>query len=393
MNIAIQFIRIILSLGYWGLACRMADGSYWYAAFAAVVIGMILLLPVLKIYLQRSRLKSVPFVWRDIDDATKFRWIRKGIVAFSGFTVVGAFQRHKYEEGIAIGIICLTFLSPLDKCFFGPPTPFPPADPVRSIRHMTIIACRNAGWLFYTGGLFIFIDHDSDTEAIIYMVTGYVLLFARPVVMLLEYYRIIPPMPILPLSESEPVATLPMPPLPNDPPVDEPLPDDQQEAVQPDLALLKADYLALLLLEAHARGYAFQRFLHQLFEAHHIITRSAFRLTGEEIDGSFDLGAQTYLLEAKWHAKPTDQSDLLVFNGKVEGKSTWARGIFISYAGFTADGLTAFRHGKRTSIIGMDGNDLLLILDGHITLDNAIRRKAMKAVENNDFFVPLISLL
>lgn len=91
--------------------------------------------------------------------------------------------------------------------------------------------------------------------------------------------------------------------------------------------------------------------------------------------------------------EPSSQSDLLIFNSKVEGKSTWARGIFISYSGFSGDALIAFRRGKRTSIIGMDGNDLMLILDGHVTLEDAIRKKSIKAVENNDFFVPLETLL
>ncbi|HUP13407.1 MAG TPA: hypothetical protein VM187_14380 [Niastella sp.] len=41
----------------------------------------------------------------------------------------------------------------------------------------------------------------------------------------------------------------------------------------------------------------------------------------------------------------------------------------------------------------MDGNDLQLILNGAISLQEAIKIKSMKAVENNDFFVPLLALL
>ena len=37
--------------------------------------------------------------------------------------------------------------------------------------------------------------------------------------------------------------------------------------------------------------------------------------------------------------------------------------------------------------------DLLLILDGAISLQDAIKIKSMKAVENNDFFVPLSALI
>jgi hypothetical protein len=160
-----------------------------------------------------------------------------------------------------------------------------------------------------------------------------------------------------------------------------------------ELETLRIMYMELLTMQPHQRGYAFQRFLNDLFATYHLSPRNAFRLTGEEIDGSFDIESQTYLLEAKWHNKPSSQSDLLVFNGKIEGKSTWARGIFISYNGFTEEGMEAFARGKRTSIIGMDGKDLLFILEGRISLVDAIKRKSRSAVETNSFFVPVQNLI
>lgn len=156
---------------------------------------------------------------------------------------------------------------------------------------------------------------------------------------------------------------------------------------------LKRDFMAISTLEPQKRGYAFQDFLNRFFDAHNFSSRTAFRTTGEEIDGSFEIESQIYLLEAKWQNKPCGQADLLVFNGKVEGKSTWARGIFISYTGFSEEGLQAFARGKRTSIIGMDGQDILHILHGEITLIHAIKRKARRAVETNDFFVPVQELI
>lgn len=125
-----------------------------------------------------------------------------------------------------------------------------------------------------------------------------------------------------------------------------------------ELKQLLEEYMALSKLEPHKRGFAFQGFLNKLFAAYDLAPKSAFRLVGEEIDGSFELDAQTYLLEAKWQAKQSAQQELLVFNGKVEGKSTWARGVFISYTGFTQEGLEAFARGKRTSCIGLNGQDI-----------------------------------
>lgn len=160
-----------------------------------------------------------------------------------------------------------------------------------------------------------------------------------------------------------------------------------------DLSKLKEEYFELSKMQPQARGYAFQIFLNKLFASYNLAPKGAFRIVGEEIDGSFELDSQTYLLEAKWQAKQSGQSELLIFNGKVEGKSTWARGIFISYIGFTKEGLEAFTRGKRTSIIGMDGQDIYFILEGKLSLIEAIRRKARRAVETNDFFVSVYELI
>ncbi len=120
--------------------------------------------------------------------------------------------------------------------------------------------------------------------------------------------------------------------------------------------------------------------------------RGSFRLVGEQIDGSFKLGQDTYLIEAKWHDSQIGQADLLVFNGKVQGKSTWSRGIFISNSGFTPDGLTAFSKGRPTNMIGLSGQDLSFILSGEMSLADAIDRKARRAAETGEFFVSVFDL-
>lgn len=106
------------------------------------------------------------------------------------------------------------------------------------------------------------------------------------------------------------------------------------------------------------RGFAFERFLHDLFDAYGLSPRASFRpRTGEQIDGSFELDGDTYLLEAKWHSSLTPAADLHVLNGKLNGRPTWSQALFISYGGFSPDGLAAFNQGK-SSLICMDGYDL-----------------------------------
>jgi len=153
------------------------------------------------------------------------------------------------------------------------------------------------------------------------------------------------------------------------------------------VADLKQRLLELQKVEPNPRGYAFEKFLQDLFEVFNLNPRRPFRFTGEQIDGSFDLDGETYLVEARWHNKPSDQGQLLVFSGKVGGKATWARGLFISYSGFTQDGLDAYSKKGATSIVGMTGEDLWFILDGKMTLPEAIRLKARRAAETGQFYL------
>ncbi len=146
-------------------------------------------------------------------------------------------------------------------------------------------------------------------------------------------------------------------------------------------------------LEPHDRGFAFEKFLGGLFEVHGLAPRNSFRITGEQIDGSFEINSDVYLLEAKWQAKQTSQDDLLIFRGKVESKSTWTRGLFISDSGFTEDGLTAFSKGKATNIIGMTGQDLFFVLSGDLEFEEVISLKARRAAETGEFYVSVYDLI
>jgi hypothetical protein len=141
-----------------------------------------------------------------------------------------------------------------------------------------------------------------------------------------------------------------------------------------------------------ARGFAFERLLNDVFEVYGLAPRGSFRLVGEQIDGSFQVGRDVYLVEAKWQNERTAQADLLVFSGKVEGKAQWSRGVFISYLGFSEDGLMAFALGKRTSITCVDGFDLSCVLTGRVDLADVIGRKVRRAAETNRAFVPVREL-
>jgi hypothetical protein len=150
--------------------------------------------------------------------------------------------------------------------------------------------------------------------------------------------------------------------------------------------------MTLEKLDAQKRGYAFEKFLNRLFEVHNMAPRDPFRNRGEQIDGSFVHRYETFLMEARWQARETATNDLYVFASKVETKAAWTRGLFISHAGFTEDGLFAFRQGKPTSIVCMNGLDLLMLLENRLDLDEVLDRKKRRAAETGRAFVELRDL-
>ena len=93
-------------------------------------------------------------------------------------------------------------------------------------------------------------------------------------------------------------------------------------------AQLKRALLDIHKLAPQARGYAFETFLQQLFEASNLQPRAPFRNTGEQIDGSFQCQGDIYLVEAKWVVNPVGAGELHIFQGKISQKAAWTRGVF-----------------------------------------------------------------
>lgn len=148
---------------------------------------------------------------------------------------------------------------------------------------------------------------------------------------------------------------------------------------RPRLQALRNDLLGFPQLTPQARGYAFETLLRNLFNVFGLEAREPFRLKGEQIDGSFLLQGETYLVEAKWQDAPTGVADLHTFHGKLEQKAAWTRGLFVSNSGFTEDGLIAFGRGKR--VVCMDGLDLFDTLSRELPLNHVLERKVRRAAE------------
>lgn len=157
------------------------------------------------------------------------------------------------------------------------------------------------------------------------------------------------------------------------------------------LRKLKRQHKVLGALSPHARGYAFEKFLSDLFETFRLAPRGAFRVLGDQIEGTFKLDNESYLLAAKWQNAPVGVKDLLSFSDKVKSKGIWARGVFISNSGFCPDEINSYS--KRNPVVYVDGLDINEVFRGRLRFDDAMRGKIRQAAQTGRSFVRIRELL
>lgn len=144
--------------------------------------------------------------------------------------------------------------------------------------------------------------------------------------------------------------------------------------------------------DRNAAGLALERLLNRLFELFGLQPRQPFRVAGEQIDGSFQMDAEIYLLESKWEKHPLPEADLLVFREKIMGKSTFTRGVFIALNGVSSAARDAITRGKAPCFFVMDGHDLLMILTEKISLTDFLRMRMRLLAEEGCVCVPFSEL-
>ncbi len=134
-----------------------------------------------------------------------------------------------------------------------------------------------------------------------------------------------------------------------------------------------------------SRGFAFEKYLRDFFETNGLHPRGSFKIVGEQIDGSFILHNEVYLLEAKWTNKPVDKANLVVFNEKVSSKSGFTRGLYISYSGYSEEALTTFAIGRTVNIVLMTVQELAIVLSQKKDFTEYLWNKVRALAEEGDF--------
>lgn len=111
------------------------------------------------------------------------------------------------------------------------------------------------------------------------------------------------------------------------------------------------------------------------------------------MDGSFVFNQQTYLLEAKWEAKPLSASSIYQFRGKVDGKLVGTIGVFISMSGYSNECVDALMYGKSLNIILFDKNDFEKCLHKVNGFSVGLMEKLRAAAQSGVPFFPLTSIV
>lgn len=141
-----------------------------------------------------------------------------------------------------------------------------------------------------------------------------------------------------------------------------------------------------------SRGFAFEVYLKKLFEAFDLEPRGSFKIKGEQIDGSFILHNEVYLLEAKWTNKQIDKAELVNFNEKVSSKSGFTRGLFISFSGFTKEALETFSSGRTINIVLMTVQELSIMLTQQLELNDVLWKKVRALAEEGNYNKSIMEL-
>lgn len=175
---------------------------------------------------------------------------------------------------------------------------------------------------------------------------------------------------------------------------EEQLKSTEQTAKTKKLDILKQRFYDLSTqADRQSAGLEFEKVLNELFALFELEPRSPVNVTGEQIDGSFSLDSEIYLVEAKWCKEPIPEADLLVFRGKVSGKSQFTRGVFISVNHITKEAEDVITRGKQPNFFVINGHDVAMVLEGRIELSSLLRKKLRRLAEEGRVYVPANELI
>lgn len=154
------------------------------------------------------------------------------------------------------------------------------------------------------------------------------------------------------------------------------------------LAHVKKDLYALFgLSNPQMRGKQLEDVLNRLFKTAGILVREAFTRvapTGEgvieQIDGVIELDGEIYLVEMKWWDKPLGTGEVSQHLVRVFTRNC-ARGLLISYSGFTDPAIAICRESLSRMVVALCGlQEVVQLLEREEDLTEFLKKKVRAAV-------------
>lgn len=108
-------------------------------------------------------------------------------------------------------------------------------------------------------------------------------------------------------------------------------------------------------------------------------------IPGEEMDLSFVLDGQHYLVECKWEHGPIGLPPLELFSTKVRRKAEGTFGVVLSMSGYVSDINDRASRGERLNCVGLSHQHLMAVLEGRATWSETVRRARRSASDKSRF--------
>ena len=139
------------------------------------------------------------------------------------------------------------------------------------------------------------------------------------------------------------------------------------------------------------KGYAFERYLIDLFNAFSLEPRASYRTEYNQIDGSIILNGSTVLIEAKYKETPINKDPFILFSEKIANKSPFTKGIFITLTR-PSDKTLEYFNDKTSRFIIFTVEELYILCDQNRSLEEILKKKFRLLEETGRVFHHILQL-
>ena len=141
-----------------------------------------------------------------------------------------------------------------------------------------------------------------------------------------------------------------------------------------------------------AKGYAFEKYINTLFNEFNLEPRASYRTDFDQIDGSFTLNGSTILVEAKYKRNEIPKNDLILFSQKIETKSPFAKGLFISYSPIEEKAIEYYSN-RSARITILTVAELFIMCEHNYPLPTVLQKKFRTLDETGCIFKHIMQLM